>query len=145
MIRQTRLDDHTGPGPGTEVTGTILLVEDDASVRAIVGDVLRWQGYTVLEADGGATALAIAESHAGSIDLLVTDVGMPAMTGPELAEHVLAHLPGLKVLFLSGYPAAGMTAHGLLPPGRPLLEKPFNAHVLLTTVRHLLARSAGDV
>ena len=96
------------PIPGDE---TILLVEDEDLVRALVQEILRRNGYRVLEALDVAHALRLSEQHAGGIDLLVTDVVMPGLGGGALAERLNAIRPGIKVLFTSGY-----TEDAMLPP-----------------------------
>ena len=118
---------------------TILLVEDEDAVRVIVSAVLRRQGYTVLEASSPGGAWEIFERHAGEIDLLLSDVVMPEMNGPALAQRLVTVRPELRILFISGY--ADMTT----PPesGNPnvsFLSKPFQASVLSERVRQMLAR-----
>jgi len=116
---------------------TILLVEDDEIMRSLTRKLLREQGYTVVDAADGKTALEWAESHLGEADLLLTDVAMPGMTGPELAERIASSHPGMKVVFMSGYTGelVGTTAalkHGIL------LEKPFTRTALLGTLHKTL-------
>jgi two-component system cell cycle sensor histidine kinase/response regulator CckA len=108
--------------------GTILLVEDDESVRDFVGFVLRQQGYRVLEAEDGPHALATAQAHAGDIDLLISDVVMPHMGGLEVAEALRQARPGLRVLHMSGYPGDAITGGGAFLP------KPFSRESLLECV-----------
>lgn len=117
---------------------TVLVVEDEEEVRALARDVLEMHGYTVLEALDVADATRLAETHPGSIDLLVTDVMMPGASGPELARRLRAHRPGLRVLCMSGYPentdqraqgAAGWNAW---------LQKPFTPDDLMRQVRACL-------
>ncbi len=83
---------------------TVLVVEDEEEVRALARDVLEMNGYTVLEAMDAADAIRIDETHPGPIHLLITDVVMPRMSGPELARRLRAHRPSLRVLCMSGYP-----------------------------------------
>jgi two-component system, cell cycle sensor histidine kinase and response regulator CckA len=120
------------PGRGE----TILVVEDDVQVRGVAGRILREHGYEVLEACGGAEALRIAESAPRPIDMLVSDVVMPGMSGPELAGRLRDLWPELPVLHMSGY-SSGIGSHdaGGLPE---LIEKPFSAADLLARVRQLL-------
>jgi two-component system, cell cycle sensor histidine kinase and response regulator CckA len=117
---------------------TILVVEDEEEVRALARDVLEMNDYRVLEALDVADATRLAETHPGSIDLLITDVVMPGVSGPELARRLRAHRPGLRVLCMSGYPEsldqriageAGWTAW---------LQKPFTPDILLQKVRDCL-------
>ena len=126
------------PGPlgGTE---TILLVEDEDSLRAIAREVLVESGYVVLEAASGADALAAAEGCADPIHLLLTDVVMPGMNGRALAEALLAARPRMRVLYMSGYTDDVIAHRGALEPGTLLLPKPFTASTLLRRVREALA------
>jgi PAS domain S-box-containing protein len=121
---------------------TILLVEDERSVRQLAAEVLRRAGYQVLEAADGREALAAAQQHAGALDLLLTDMVLPDLSGPATAEALRARRPELRVLFMSGYSS---DAHGRAPrpvPG-PLLPKPFTASGLRDAVRRLLHAGAG--
>jgi two-component system, cell cycle sensor histidine kinase and response regulator CckA len=122
---------------------TVLLVEDEESVRTMAARVLRQRGYTVLEADSGASALALLGSRDGQVDVLVTDIIMPEMSGLELAERVAAAREGICVLYMSGY---AETALGLEQVGGSLLHKPFRANELVGTVRRLIdgARMAAE-
>ena len=124
-------------GPGRE---TVLLVEDEDSVRVIVGAVLRRQGYHVVEAPGARIACEIFATR-GDIDLLVTDVVMPEMNGPALAQRLIGLRPELRVLFISGY-AEMLTPPGDDNPNLGFLRKPFQASVLTGRVAQMLARTA---
>jgi PAS domain S-box-containing protein len=128
------------PAPAMSPSGTetILLVEDEASVRAFVKVALERFGYQVIEADTAEAALTILEGVATPIHLLLTDIVLPGMDGRELAEHLRRDRPGARVLFMSGYASGLSTSEGLLGPGMQLLEKPFTAHTLLTKIRHVL-------
>jgi len=123
--------------PGVE---TVLLVEDEAGVRQLAREMLRRQGYAVIEAEGGSQALQLFEQHAPSIALLLTDVVMPQMGGRELAERLLAARPDLKVLYMSGYTSDVVARHGLLDAGIALLQKPFTQESLGRKVRAVLDR-----
>ncbi|MCU1279323.1 MAG: domain S-box protein, partial [bacterium] len=114
---------------------TILLVEDDEDVRDFVHYVLRAAGYDVLPAANGSAALAIAESHAGPIHLLLSDVVMPQMNGVDLAERLLPLRPAMRVVHMSGYPGERIARHGQMPAGVPFLQKPFSAEALNGIVR----------
>jgi len=121
--------------------GTVLLVEDQASVRNLIKRVLRSSGYHVLEAGSGPHALALPDSQVRSIDLLITDVVMPGMSGSELAARLAARREGLRVLFISGY-APNETMHeGILEPGVAFLQKPFSPAQIAARVGEIL--SAG--
>ena len=121
--------------PGTE---TVLLVEDEQSVRALTRNLLEQGGYTVLEADNGAHAVEIAKQHHGPIHLLLTDVVMPGMNGPAVAEMILPIHPEAKALYVSGYSSSFGTQTGLVPAGANLFQKPFSRAALLRKVRNLL-------
>ncbi|HWB77590.1 MAG TPA: ATP-binding protein [Nannocystaceae bacterium] len=117
---------------------TLLVVEDDSQVRSVVADALRRHGYRVLCAQHGHEALHIAQAHGGAIDLLVSDVVMPRMGGPELAETLRLTTRDLRVLFMSGYSEHAAVKHGLVQAGVTLLEKPFTRSALLERVRAML-------
>jgi len=116
---------------------TVLLVEDEPAVRELVRKVLQRQGYTVLVAADGAEAIRLAETRREPIQLLLTDVIMPEMSGRELAERLIAARPGLRVLFISGY-TEDIMASGLPDARVDLLEKPFSPTVLARKVREVL-------
>lgn len=118
---------------------TILLVEDEAVVRRAAAAILRRAGYTILEASNGADALAIADCHPSSIDLLLTDVVMPGMSGPELARRLADVRPKVAVLYMSGYTANVIGREGRLDADVAFLEKPFTPNHLLEKVRAVLA------
>jgi PAS domain S-box-containing protein len=122
----------------------VLLVEDEPTVRAVVVQVLEALGYEVLEARDGEEALALARDSKDArsrIDLLITDVVMPRMGGLALAERLIAELPGLPVLYISGYPARGAGYGGRLDRNAVLLEKPFTPQALASKVREVLERA----
>ena len=129
---------HTAASGGSE---TILLVEDDALVRSLVRTVLRNEGYTLLEAADGREALVIASQHPGSIDLLLTDVVMPQMSGRELAEQLRQTRRQIKVLFMSGYTDDAVVRHGLLMARVEFLAKPFSRLKLAAKVREVLDKA----
>ena len=120
----------------------ILLVEDEDGVRELALQSLRTLGYEVLTARDGADALRVAANHPRHIDLLLTDVVMPNMNGPELASALQADYPALRVLFISGYPDDRGFRHGVLDATVSLLEKPFTPAILSRRVRDVLD-SAG--
>jgi PAS domain S-box-containing protein len=117
---------------------TVLLVEDEEAVRALVRSILEGNGYTVLTASDGMEALNVGRSHGTPIHLILTDVVMPRMGGREAAESLAPHLPGVKVLYMSGYTDEAIVHHGVLEPGIPFLEKPFTPDALLRKVRQTL-------
>jgi two-component system cell cycle sensor histidine kinase/response regulator CckA len=129
-----------GPPPTSLLGGseTILLVEDDETVRLLTRRMLQGRGHTVLLATRGDEALRLVEGHSGVIDLLVTDVVMPGMSGRDLADRVLKLRRGIKVLFLSGYTDDAIVRYGMLEPGVAFLQKPYTPDSLLRKVREVL-------
>jgi two-component system cell cycle sensor histidine kinase/response regulator CckA len=121
--------------------GTVLVVEDEVSVRRLACRVLRARGYRVLEASDAGEALRLVRQHEGSLDLVLTDIIMPGLSGPALVERLLPATPDLKVLYITGYSEEAIRQHGVLPAGGALLEKPFTAHQLAERVRMALARA----
>ena len=117
---------------------TILVVDDDRSLRKGTADVLRGAGYEVLEAGSGASALALLEKHTGTVDLLLTDVQMQHMSGGELAEAVQADRPGVRVLFMSGYTGGAALHDSVREEGVAFIAKPFVSDMLLKKVRAML-------
>jgi two-component system cell cycle sensor histidine kinase/response regulator CckA len=119
-------------------TETILLVEDESQVRKLVFEVLQARGYKVLSAKDGLEALPLQERYPDPIQLLITDVVMPGMSGRELAQQVASKRPAIKVLFISGHTDDAVLRHGLAQPGTGFLQKPFALEDLLQRVRALL-------
>ncbi|HEX7117537.1 MAG TPA: PAS domain S-box protein [Longimicrobiales bacterium] len=119
-------------------TETVLLVEDEEAVRSLVRKILEQRGYCVLEARSGSEALALSAKHPGPIDLLLTDVVMPEMSGRELAERLLPDRPGTRVLFISGYTEDAVVRHGIQNTRISFLEKPFSPGALARKVREVL-------
>ncbi len=117
---------------------TILLVEDELSVRGFAVQVLRENGYNLLEAVNGSEALRMVQEYAGEIHLLLTDVVMPQVGGKELAQKLKALRPNIKVLFTSGYTDNAIVHHGVLEPGVKFLQKPFSPAALAQKVREVL-------
>jgi PAS domain S-box-containing protein len=117
---------------------TILLVEDETSVRVIIANILREQGYTVLDASNGEEALALAREHCGQIQLLLTDVVMPQMSGRELAEELKTICPGVKVLYTSGYLDETLAERGVSNLSLAFIQKPFMPIRLMRKVREIL-------
>jgi hypothetical protein len=120
---------------------TILVVEDEAGIRALVRKILRRQGYDVLEASNGDEALAICREHAGQIDLLITDVIMPEVGGRELVDRFHEMRRDAKVLYVSGYTDDATIYSGKFPPGTAFLQKPFTLGALLDKVKDVLGSS----
>ena len=117
---------------------TILVAEDEDGVRSLTREVLEKCGYTVLEAANGEEALKVAEQHKGPLDLLLSDVVMPRMGGPELAQALLAKRPSVKVLYMSGYTDHPMVRRGVVNAGVAFLQKPFTPTVLVSRIREVL-------
>jgi two-component system cell cycle sensor histidine kinase/response regulator CckA len=124
--------------PVEQVRETILLVEDEGGIRALVRKILRRERYNVLEAGSAEEALNLAQSHAGHIDLLLTDVMLPGMGGRELAEGMRKSVADIKVLYVSGYTEDESVRAGAFPPGSKFLQKPFTLSVLVGKVREAL-------
>jgi PAS domain S-box-containing protein len=117
---------------------TVLLVEDEPTVRGLARRVLESQGYIVLAASNGRDACALADRHDGPIDLLVTDVVMPGMSGREIVSYVQPRRPAMKVLYMSGYTDNTIERHGILAPGVTFFHKPFTPSGLANVVRQTL-------
>jgi signal transduction histidine kinase/ActR/RegA family two-component response regulator len=127
------------PEPGrVHGSETILLVEDEAGVRELTREILQVQGYTVLEAQHGPGALEVCRQYPGTIDLMVTDVVMPQMSGPELSEQAALVRPSMKVIYISGYADRAIVRHGLLEADTIYLQKPFTPDALARKVREAL-------
>jgi len=143
-IHFPRVDDVAEPVAPTRLEAvvrggeTVLVAEDEEAVCALSRKILETRGYEVLTAANGADALGIAERHTGPIQLLITDVVMPGMSGRELAQRLTAVRPSARVLFVSGHSDEVITHHGVLDPGTAFLQKPFTAEALARKVREVL-------
>jgi PAS domain S-box-containing protein len=134
---------NPAPSSGTE---TILFVEDEQSVRELVREYLSGCGYSVLDASDGVQALEIVAMHPGVIQLLITDVVMPRLSGRELATQIASSRSDLKVLYISGYTDDSVFRHGVLEGGMEFLQKPFNLKALAQKIREILdGRSSTPV
>ena len=122
---------------------TILVVDDEDIVRALVARALREAGYRVVQAQHGAAALALLQSGRDTVHLVITDLVMPGIGGREIARWVAAHMPDLPVLFISGYPRTYLEAHDLYDADIPILRKPFLPSRLLEAVQELLPGTPG--
>jgi PAS domain S-box-containing protein len=126
-----------GPARGSE---TVLVVEDEESVRRLACKVLTSYGYKVLEAAGGPEALVLCEQCTGSIDIILTDVVMPRMNGFELADRIRLRYRDVKVLYMSGYVDSTITRQGVLDPSMPFIQKPFTPAALAQRMREALGK-----
>jgi CheY-like chemotaxis protein len=126
--------ERAGPGHGS-----ILLVEDQEAVRGLVSKVLAASGYRVIEAGGGSQALALPDTELLSIDLLITDMMMPGMSGRELAARLRVRRGTLRVLFISGYTASADVRQSMTDPGVAFLQKPFSPEEITTKVDEILS------
>ena len=137
---KTCIERQVGEKTATEPKGfaTILLVEDNEQVRDLTHSILKRQAYTVLVAENGAEALAILESHEGPVDILLTDVVMPAMNGKDLFSRVAEKYPDMRVLYMSGYTENVIAHQGVLDEGVQFIQKPFTVQGLIAKVREVL-------
>jgi two-component system cell cycle sensor histidine kinase/response regulator CckA len=142
---------RTGAGAGTPVVlrpgfETILLVEDEDAVRNLTRRLLETGGYTVLQASNAEQAMEVAQGHTGRLDMLLTDVVMPGMSGPELARGLVALRPQLRVLYVSGYPDEALPSAGALEADASFLQKPFTPETLARKIREVLdARAPASI
>ena len=135
VTKASHEDDNPRPLGGTE---TVLLIEDEEMVREMAAEILRENGYQVLEAKHGRQALSLSQQHPGEIHLMLTDVVMPQMSGRELAEFMKPLRSEMKVLYMSGYTDDAIVHHGVLEEGTPFIAKPFSPDALARKVRELL-------
>jgi DNA-binding response OmpR family regulator len=119
-------------------TETILLVEDEEPLRKVVIELLTQIGYNVLSASNGKEAMDVAQTYPHRIHLLVTDVLMPEIAGPELAKSLCVARPDLRVIYISGYTHDSLAPEGVLVPGTVLVNKPFSVRVLSAKMREVL-------
>ncbi len=133
------------PRPAAPGTETVLLVEDNLALRRLTARMLGRHGYEVLEAQDGHAALRLARAHPGPIHLLVTDVVMPKMNGPMVAERLTVIRPDTRVMFMSGYADSTSTHLRLIQPGVTLLDKPFSEDDLVMAVRTVLDAAPGTL
>jgi FixJ family two-component response regulator len=128
------------PASGSE---TVLLVEDEEGVRSLVRHTLESAGYKVLEMEDAERALATCATYDGPIHVLLTDVVMPQMSGPLVAEKVASLRPGIKVIYMSGYTDDAVVRHGVLSHDVPFIQKPFSNGALCKKIREVLDQEKG--
>src|SRR3989449_934314 len=139
-----RVDESVQPREATAGAGakrgteTVLLAEDEAPVRAVARHVLERHGYHVLEAPSAEAALDLARRYSGDIHVLLTDVVMPGLSGPDLARQLVALRPAVRVIYMSGYTDDAITRHGVLEPGLAYVQKPFTPEAIARKVREVL-------
>jgi two-component system, cell cycle sensor histidine kinase and response regulator CckA len=140
-----RIDEAVTPGKAESALSstlrgseTVLLVEDEGALRALTRNLLETCGYTVLEAKSGTEALDVSQQHSGAIDLLLTDVVMPGISGRLLADQLVQLRPQIRVVYMSGYTGQTVGAHGILDPGSLFLQKPFTRDALARKIREAL-------
>ena len=121
---------------------TILVVDDEAEIRKLVGAMVSQTGYTILTADSGEHALVLYKNNKGPIDLLITDVIAPGMSGPMLADKLTELQPDLKVLYISGYDNTHVVQKYVVEKGHALLSKPFTVEEMKNKVREMLSSAA---
>jgi DNA-binding NtrC family response regulator len=124
---------------------TILVVEDEENVRRLAVRILERQGYTVLEASCVNDALALCKERKEPIHMILTDVVMPEMSGPQLAEQLLSLHPQIKVLYMSGYTDNAIVHHGVLKDGVNYIQKPFTIDGLARKMREVLDKDSHSV
>lgn len=137
-------DENISPAEKTEdLSGseTNLVVEDDEQVRELCQTILSQQGYLVLVTGKSTEALTLLSSISGPVHLLLTDVIMPGLNGKELSNRTVCNYPGIKVIYMSGYPDNVLARHRLLDEGVDFIKKPFTTHGLATKVKEVLGRN----
>jgi CheY-like chemotaxis protein len=122
-------------------TETVLVIEDDDSIRALIARILTVRGYGVLLASRGAEAMRIARDSSRTVDLVISDIVLPEMTGPEIVEALQRENAGLRILYISGYPNEATPLFGVLDPDDNFLMKPFLPSQLAVRVREILDRT----
>jgi PAS domain S-box-containing protein len=138
------INDAPSVPPPKAASGTVLLIEDEAAVRELVRAILTSHGYRVLTAENKVQAAAICRQHQQPIDILLTDVVMPGVTGPELAKELLAMRSDMKVIYMTGYAGESLEEQGLDSDSLPILQKPFTAADLEKKIQQVLCRSVSS-
>ena len=133
------------PPPAPHGTETLLVVENEAAIRNLLQIALRRSGYTVYAAESGRDALDLVRGHGRAIDLLITDVVMPDMSGPELVRQLAVVRPGVQTLFMSGYRGEELGERGVLPSGVHFIQKPFSPWLIAQRVRDILDAASNGL
>jgi PAS domain S-box-containing protein len=142
-LEESPCESEAAPGTRAAGTGTILLVEDEDAVRSLVETILTADGYKILVADSADHAVTLCRAYEADIDILLTDVVMPGVSGPELAKNLLSMRPGMKVLYMSGYAGEYLHDEGVNADGAALLQKPFTAAALEERIRQVLHQAVA--
>lgn len=132
----------TGIGSPVGVGSRVMVVDDDLGVREVVSELIATEGYEVLQASGGAEALAMLEELGGHADLVLTDVRMPHMSGTELARRIRERFPEIRLMYMTGYAGAALSDAEVVDASIPLLRKPFSVDELLARVAEALRTPA---
>lgn len=142
LIKEGTLEERAAPSPNPTPSGNaaVLVVEDDPSVRELAANILRRGGYSVIEAEGISEALRLLDRHQGPIDLLLTDVIMPEMDGPDVFSRLSRRYPSLSALYMSGYTDDVLERRGITKDGIHFIQKPFTAGLLLEQVEAVLKK-----
>ena len=135
---QSRRKPPSAAAAAPRVAETVLLVEDEPAIRAFVRRCLEGFGYAVLDAGDPRDAIAIARNHAAGIDLVLTDIVLPEMSGRDLVDRLSAIRPSIRALYMSGYGVEEIVHHGMMEPGIRMLSKPFTREALARKVREVL-------
>jgi two-component system, cell cycle sensor histidine kinase and response regulator CckA len=131
------------PSHSAKAMGNVMVVEDEPGVRDYAAAVLTNCGYKVIQANNAAEALLFSEREQDHIDLLLADVVMPGLSGPEMSSRLKCLRPGIKVLYMSGYPADKIAHHGVLDPETDFIQKPFTPMQLSNKVAEILTRGSS--
>ncbi|GIE97845.1 response regulator [Paractinoplanes rishiriensis] len=130
--------------PAGETRPTVLVVDDEEDLRDIMRRMLERRGFDTLIAGDSQEAIGVCQEHAGEIDILVTDLGLPGVSGGELSQAATALRPGMRVVYISGLPKDMAVADGLIEPDALLVKKPFSTELLIEALRSVLAERAAS-
>jgi DNA-binding NtrC family response regulator len=130
--------------PAGDTRPTVLVVDDEEDLRDIMRRMLERRGFDTLIAGDSQDAIAVCQEHPGEIDILVTDLGLPGVSGGELSQAATALRPGMRVVYISGLPKDMAVADGLIEPDALLVKKPFSTELLIEALRSVLAERAAS-